>query len=89
MLHSLTTPYIQKTPSQTTQRLMIREFCSASYRDLLDTAESIISMDSQMHDVEALMGELGRRCNTRALEKKGSNLRTWSKEVEASSTRTP
>lgn len=58
---------------------------SASYRDLLGTAESIIVMDKEMHDVEAYMGELGRRCNTRILEKKGSNLRRWNEAVEAPS----
>ena len=39
-----------------------------------------------MHDVEAYMGEIGRRCNTRILDKKESNLRTWTEEVVAPST---
>jgi len=39
-----------------------------------------------MHDVEAYMAELGRRCNTRVLEKKGSNLQTWSEKISAPST---
>ena len=60
--------------------------CSASYRDLLGTAESIIEMGSQMHDVETYMGEIGKRCNTRIVEKKNSNLRTWTEEVRAPST---
>lgn len=60
-------------------------YYSASYRDLLGTAESIIVMDREMHDVEAYVGKLGRRCNTRVLEKKGSNLRTWNEAVEAPS----
>lgn len=60
--------------------------CSASYRDLLGTAESIIEMGTQMHDVETYMGEIGKRCNTRIMDKKDSNLRTWTEEVRAPST---
>ena len=59
---------------------------SASYRDLLGTAESIIEMGSQMHEVESYMGEIGRRCDTRILDKKTSNLEKWTEEVEAPST---
>lgn len=39
-----------------------------------------------MHDVETYMGEIGKRCNTRILDKKESNLRTWIEEVGAPST---
>lgn len=60
--------------------------CSASYRDLLGTAESIIEMGGQMHKVEAYMGEIGKRCNTRILERKESNLRIWTEDVGAPST---
>lgn len=60
--------------------------CSASYRDLLGTAESIIEMGSQMHDVETYMAEIGKRCDTRVLDKKHSNLRVWTEEVGAPST---
>lgn len=56
----------------------------ASYRDLLNTAESIIEMDGQMHEVEAHLAEIGQKCNTRVLEKKGINLRAWQEEVHAS-----
>ena len=56
---------------------------STSYRDLLGTAESIIEMDGQMHQVEAFMGNIGQKCNTRLLEKKGANLERWSKEIAA------
>ena len=61
----------------------------ASYRDLLGTANSIIEMDGEMHNVEAYMGEMGQRCNTRLLEKKGTNLRSWTGEIEAPSTYSP
>ena len=54
--------------------------CRASYRDLLGTAESIIEMDDKIHRVEALMGEMGRKCNTRIVERKAVNLRKWDRE---------
>ena len=39
-----------------------------------------------MHDVETYMGQIGKRCNTRILEKKDSNLRKWTEEIGAPST---
>lgn len=48
---------------------------SASYRELLGTAETIIEMDGQMHEVETYLGDMGKKCNSRLLEKSGSNLR--------------
>ena len=58
----------------------------ASYRNLLGTAESIIEMDGQIHDVETLIGDIGVKCNTRLIEKKTANLRSWTKEVGAKGT---
>ena len=55
--------------------------CRASYRDLLSTASSIISMDQQMHDVESLMSHIGQKCNTRIIERKSSNLHTFNNYV--------
>lgn len=52
-------------------------FLSASYRDLLGTAESIIDMDAQMQDVEAYLGDMSSKCDARVLEKKGANMRNW------------
>ena len=54
-----------------------------SYRDLLSTAESIIDMDGQMHNVEANLGDMGVRCNTRLLDKKFANSRRWNTTVGA------
>lgn len=34
-------------------------------------------MNGQIQQVETYLGDMGRRCNARLLEKKGSNLRTW------------
>ena len=53
---------------------MVGHMDRASYRDLLRTADSIIEMDGHMHHIEAYLGEMGKNCNTRLLEKKGSNL---------------
>ena len=75
-------------PVYMTQLLTLRYPCSASYRDLLGTAESIIKMGVQMEEVENHMGEIGKRCNTRILDKKNLNLRTWTEEVGALSTNT-
>ena len=55
----------------------------ASYRDLLGTAETVIEMDQNMRQVEAHLGGIGRRCNTRILERKSVNLSTWEEEVDS------
>lgn len=47
----------------------LRTLVGASYRDLLSTAERIIDMDKQMHETEDLLGEIGQKCNARAIER--------------------
>jgi conserved oligomeric Golgi complex subunit 1 len=47
--------------------------CSASYRDLLGTAERIISMDEEIQKVEGTLAATGQRCNSRAVERLFSN----------------
>ncbi|KAL9130104.1 MAG: hypothetical protein Q9217_001620 [Psora testacea] len=64
-------------------REKLRTLVGASYRDLLGTAEMITEMDGRMHDVEALMSDIGQRCNARLIERKGANLQAWSREVGA------
>lgn len=59
---------------------------SASYRDLLGTAESIIQMDGQMEDVEVHLGRMSSKCNARLLEKKASNMKRWDVELAAPGT---
>ncbi len=59
---------------------------SASYRDLLGTAESIIEMDGQMQQVESYIGGMGMRCNSRLLGKKAANLRAWDSDSKATGT---
>ncbi|KAL8863465.1 MAG: hypothetical protein Q9178_000146 [Gyalolechia marmorata] len=58
----------------------LRSLVGASYRDLLGTAESIIEMDGQMQQVESYLGDMGRRCNSRLLEKKAVNLKALGKD---------
>ena len=60
---------------------MLLTFNSTSYRDLLGTAESIIKMDGQIQHVDTYLGNMGKRCNARLLEKKGANLRTWNEAI--------
>ena len=55
---------------------------SASYRDLLGTANSIVEMDEQIGHVEAYLGDLGKRCNTTLLGKSVSNLSLLGGSIE-------
>jgi hypothetical protein len=50
-------------------RQKLRSLVGASYRDLLGTAERIIEMDQQMENVESNLGDIGRRCNARTVER--------------------
>lgn len=54
-------------------RSKLRSLVGASYRDLLGTAERIIEMDGQMSTLESGLGDMGRRCDARRLERSGSN----------------
>lgn len=51
----------------------LRTLVGTSYRDLLSTAERIIEMDEQMHKAEDLLGEIGQKCNARAIERIANN----------------
>ena len=44
-------------------------------------------MDAQMSCVESYVGEIGKNCNTRIVEKKASNLKAWTINIESQSTR--
>lgn len=58
----------------------------SSYRDLLGTAESIIDMDGEMQQVESFFVDMGRKCDSRLLEKKISNLSSWNGVIIAKGT---
>ncbi|KAJ4990634.1 sphingolipid c9-methyltransferase [Stagonosporopsis vannaccii] len=55
-------------------REKLRSLVGASYRSLLDTAESIIDMKTQIEQVEAKLGRVGQNCNTRVLDKVSGNV---------------
>lgn len=54
-------------------RQKLRSLAGTSYRDLLGTAERIIEMDEQIQQAEQYMGDIGRKCNARTLERIGAN----------------
>lgn len=54
-------------------RQKLRSLVGASYRDLLGTAERIIEMDEQMQTTEIHLGDIGRKCNARAVERVSGN----------------
>ncbi|KAK5120083.1 hypothetical protein LTR85_006564 [Meristemomyces frigidus] len=54
-------------------RQKLRSLVGASYRDLLGTAEKIIEMDEQMQAVEGHLGDIGRKCSARAVERASEN----------------
>jgi hypothetical protein len=54
-------------------RQKLRSLVGASYRDLLGTAERIIDMDEQIQGVETHLGDIGRKCNARMLERIAGN----------------
>ncbi|KAI9788534.1 MAG: hypothetical protein M1835_002220 [Candelina submexicana] len=61
----------------------LRTLVGASFRDLLGTAERIIEMDGQMEVVETNLGDMGRKCNSRVLERIERNNEQWNGERKA------
>ncbi|KAG9964652.1 hypothetical protein KCU61_g2681, partial [Aureobasidium melanogenum] len=51
----------------------LRSLVGNSYRDLLSTAERIVDMDQQIHSVDTRLGEIGQKCNARAIERIAAN----------------
>jgi hypothetical protein len=45
------------------------------YRELVGTAETIVSMNKEIQDVESILTDVGRRCNPRLVEKKHQHAR--------------
>ncbi|KAF2264289.1 hypothetical protein CC78DRAFT_580593 [Lojkania enalia] len=54
-------------------REKLRSLVGASYRDLLDTAGTIIDMEARMEQVEAKLAKIGQNCNSRGLDRTSSN----------------
>lgn len=57
--------------------------CRASYRDLLGTARTIVDADMQMHDTEKLLVDLGRRSDSRIVDKIAMNQAQLARERSA------
>ena len=71
-------PVVRKLESQLRTQISenqnkLRSLVGTSYRDLLETAERIIEMDSQMQRVEGNLAGIGRKCDYRAVEKSREN----------------
>ncbi|EOA88452.1 uncharacterized protein SETTUDRAFT_176536 [Exserohilum turcica Et28A] len=54
-------------------REKLRSLVGASYRSLLDTAETIIDMEVRMDQVETKLSKVGQNCNSRGLERISNN----------------
>ncbi|KAE8354784.1 hypothetical protein BDV28DRAFT_130334 [Aspergillus coremiiformis] len=48
----------------------LRALVGTRYRELVGTAETIVSMNGEMQEVDATLADIGRRCNSRLMEKK-------------------
>ncbi|KAL4927464.1 uncharacterized protein BDV17DRAFT_266302 [Aspergillus undulatus] len=48
----------------------LRALVGTRYRELVGTAETIVSMNRSMEDVDITLGDIGRRCNPRLMGKK-------------------
>ncbi|PWY80950.1 hypothetical protein BO94DRAFT_470302 [Aspergillus sclerotioniger CBS 115572] len=47
----------------------LRALVGTRYRELVGTAETIVSMNREMEDVDSTLADIGRRCNPRLMEK--------------------
>ncbi|KAJ5887672.1 hypothetical protein N7495_007713 [Penicillium taxi] len=48
----------------------LRALVGTRYRELVGAAETIVAMNTEMQEVEALLADVGRRCNPRLIERK-------------------
>ncbi|PWW79240.1 hypothetical protein C7212DRAFT_272735 [Tuber magnatum] len=64
-------------------KMKLRGLVGESYRDLLQTAERIIDMDTSAQKVERNLAETSRSCNSRLLDKKARNLKIFDERVGA------
>ncbi|KAJ6134142.1 hypothetical protein N7523_000464 [Penicillium sp. IBT 18751x] len=53
----------------------LRALVGTRYRELVGTAETIVSMNREIQEVEAILTDVGRRCNPRLVEKKHQHAR--------------
>ncbi|GES62907.1 hypothetical protein ATEIFO6365_0014002300 [Aspergillus terreus] len=60
----------------------LRSLVGTRYRELVGTAEMIVSMNREMQDVDTTLGDIGRRCNPRLMEKKYTHYNQIKGDVE-------
>ncbi|KAJ5809261.1 uncharacterized protein N7503_001479 [Penicillium pulvis] len=48
----------------------LRALVGTRYRELVGTAETIVTMNSEIQEIESILADVGRRCNPRLMEKK-------------------
>ncbi|KAJ5622930.1 hypothetical protein N7490_011535 [Penicillium lividum] len=48
----------------------LRALVGTRYRELVGTAETIVTMNTEIQEVESILVDVGRRCNPRLIEKK-------------------
>ncbi|OQE34900.1 hypothetical protein PENCOP_c015G07893 [Penicillium coprophilum] len=53
----------------------LRALVGTRYRDLVGTAETIVTMNRDIQDVESILADVGRRCNPRLIERKHVHFR--------------
>lgn len=73
----------QLRADRATNREKLRNLVGANYRDLLGTAERIMSMNQAMQSVESNLGRVSSRCNARILDKKSRNFTGWRRAIDA------
>ncbi|WEW61523.1 hypothetical protein PRK78_007013 [Emydomyces testavorans] len=61
-------------------REKLRSLVGVRYRDLLDTAQTIMEMNNEMQQVEENLSEIGRCCNPAAIARKSDGLRRLQKD---------
>lgn len=56
---------------------------STRYRELVGTAETIVSMNTDIKEVESILADVGRRCNPQLVEKKHVHARQMKSDAAA------
>lgn len=51
------------------------------YRELVGTAETIVTMNQEIQEIESNLVDLGRRCNPRLVEKKHLHARQMKRDA--------
>ncbi|KKK14286.1 hypothetical protein AOCH_003255 [Aspergillus ochraceoroseus] len=60
----------------------LRAFVGTRYRELVGTAETIVSMNREMEEVDSTLADIGRRCNPRLMGKKYAHLNQINSDIK-------